>query len=141
MSSESYIKETYDYLLEASKGALNTEHSFAPFGAGITAAGERTHVHIDPEMNVPTAQDYIAMIVAAFQRDSLERDLRCAGLAFDGQVRLASGDAAPAVCMHIEVRGGESLEAFVPYVREAPGRVTFFDPIFAPTDSEIFHNR
>jgi hypothetical protein len=140
MTSEQWIRETYDYLLEACKGALLQEHSFAPFGAGITVAGERTHVHVDPALNVPTAQDYIAMIVAAFQRDALERDLRCAGLAFDGQVRL-TGEATPAVCMHIEVRGGESLEAFVPYVREAPGRVSFFDPIFAPTDSEIFHNR
>jgi hypothetical protein len=134
--NETWIKETYDHLLAGAREALAQGGSFAPFGAGTMEDGRRTHLRLDTKAEGADAQSHIALLVSAF-RDQRAQGLVCAGLAFDGQVRLDGGEASDAVCMHIEVRGGESLEAFTPYVRMPEG-LSFLNPIFAPTDPEIF---
>lgn len=136
--SEALIHETFDYLLAAAKGALSEGHSFAPFGAGVRGSGERIHLGLDLADQPPDPQSHIAHIVAALREDARGQDLRVAALALDGEVRLDSGDAATAILMHIEVKGGECLEAVIAYVREPGGTIAYFDPVFAPSDHEVF---
>lgn len=135
--SDGLVQETYEYMLAGARGALQKGQSFMPFGAGIRLGGERIHVNLDAEAQAKDVQDYIAALVGALRKD---RALTCAGLCFDGAVAMENGDSVPAICMHIEINGGESLEAFVPYVRE-PGGLAIMEPIFAPTDPEIFRHR
>jgi hypothetical protein len=136
--SETEIRETFDYLLDKAKEALGEGHSFAPFAAGVRADGRRTHMGLDLAGQPPTAQDHIATLVSALRQDHAANVLKVASLAFDGEVHLREGEVAAAICMHIEVKGGECLEAFVPYVRAPDKSVEYFGPIFAPSDHEVF---
>jgi len=135
--SEALIEETYEYMLAGARGALGEGLSYLPFGAAVRASGERLHMSLDADAQKKTAEEQIAGLVAALRKDPA---LVCAGLCFDGAVGLETGESAPAVCMHIEINGGESLEAFVPYVRE-PNGIVVMQPIFAPSDPEIFDAR
>jgi len=133
-ASEDLIRETYDYLLDGARGALAKGASYIPFGAAVRQSGERLHMSLAEDLHRKSAEEQIAGIVGALR---LDPNLICAGLCFDGAVGLESGESVSAVCMHIEVLNGESLECFVPYVRE-PGGLAVMQPIFAPTDPEIF---
>lgn len=135
--SEGLIQETFDYLLSGARGALEKGASYIPFGAAVRIGGQRIHMNLDPAVHGKTAEEQIAGLVAALRADP---GLTCAGLCFDGAVGLESGESVSAVCMHIEVKNGESLEAFVPYVRE-PGGLVVMQPVFAPADPEIFTAR
>lgn len=136
--SEALIRESYDYMFAVAKEALERSHSYAPFASGVRQSGERIHLGLDLTDQPPDAGDHIAHLVSALRQDAAANALHAAGLAFDGQIKLEGGDVAPAICMHIEIKGGECLEAFVPYVREPDGFVRFYDPIFAPSDHEVF---
>lgn len=134
--SEEAIQETFEYLLTGARDALARGRSFVPFGAGIRRSGERMHFSLadDEASAARSAHDHIAALITTMQRTA---GLTAIGVCFDGQVQMTGEDAADAICMHIEIDGGETLEAFVPYVREPQG-LAVLDPIFAPTDPEVF---
>jgi hypothetical protein len=132
--TDDLLQEAFDYMLEGARDALQRGPSFMPFGAAVRLGGQRLHLNLADDMRAKTAEEQIAGIVAGLQADP---GLICASLCFDGAVGLQSGENVPAICMHIEVRGGESIECFTPYVREPTG-LTIMQPIIAPTDPEIF---
>jgi hypothetical protein len=136
-STEGDIRETYNYLYAGAKAAIDQGGSFVPFGAAVRLNGDRTHMGLEASSFGETVQDHIGTLVLAMREDAEKNGLRAVGLVFDGQVTLDDGAQSAAIVMHIEVFHGESLEAFVPYVRE-PGTVSYFPPIFAPTDPSVF---
>lgn len=132
--TDALLQETFDYMLEGARAALTRGPSFMPFAAAVRIGGQRLHLNLDEAMRAKTAEEQIAGLVGGLRADP---GLVCAGLCFDGAVGLQSGENVPAICMHIEVKGGESIECFTPYVREAAGPA-IMQPIIAPTDPEIF---
>lgn len=136
---QEHLEDTYRYLFEAAHQALLAGASFAPFGAGIRTSGERIHANVDLAVDESQPEDHISGLIAFFRKDDEANGLMAAGLVFDGRMKQDDADHSKALCFHLEVANGYSIEVMAAYRRMEGGRVLFDNPQVTPIQPEIFN--
>jgi hypothetical protein len=134
------VQETYDYLISESARALDLGGSFVPFGAGLRADGERTHVNVDLSVESSTPEEHIEGLLTGFRKEAQIGMLVVAGIAFDGRMTEPASDEADALIIQIEHRGGDALQIVIPYRRpqQAAGTVEFLAPTLETIPAAVF---
>jgi hypothetical protein len=100
--------------LEAATRLLSVDGEFYPFAVAMTEAGELVAPAVDPEVEQPTADEVVALLLDAL-RDGRSA-IRAAAVVSDVTIAGDPGQERDAIRVELEPRVGDAVTVVVPYV-------------------------
>src|SRR5712692_1073934 len=113
--------------------------AFIPFGAFTTKEGEVQLAGGQGDPSHLQPQDIVDMYLDAYREAASRGDFTATALCVDVRVHLPGKlEKTDAIQIMLEHSGGEALNAFMPYQKQANSRITYA-PLFAtPSDPRVF---
>jgi hypothetical protein len=113
--------------------------AFIPFGAFTTREGEVQLAGGQGDISHLETQDIVDMYLDAYREAASRGDFTSTALCVDVRVHVPGKlEKTDAIQIMLEHSGGEALNAFMPYQKQANGDVTY-SPLFAqPTEPQVF---
>ncbi|MBC7782341.1 MAG: hypothetical protein H7144_00760 [Burkholderiales bacterium] len=125
-------------LIPFAQQMLAKNGEFYPFGASMGKEGELTHVGASTGSEHPASQELIKLLIAGFQRDAAEGNLRAAGICIDVRIVLPGAiEKSDAICVQLEHVNGEAIEIYVPYRKGWLGKIKYGE-LFASKGKSAF---
>jgi hypothetical protein len=130
-SEPGVLDQLFSASLEAAAQLISVDGEFYPFAVAMTAAGELVAPAVDPEVDTPTAERVVDLLVAALidGRDAI------VGAAIASDVTLAAdGGGRDAIRVDLEAPDAEPVTVVVPY----DAGPVLGDPMGMPGERRIF---
>lgn len=137
------VRDEMDSLLDSLIGfaveMIEKHGEFYPFAGVLTPEGELQHVGVytDTGDEQPSSDDLLRLLKEALRAKNSDAVL-AAALASDVRVAdQATGARVDAVCVHLEHREGDSVDAFLPYQKKRLRGVRFGELFAVPGERTI----
>jgi hypothetical protein len=137
------INPDFDKLLSAvipiAQAILKDLGAFIPFGAFVTregevqlAGGEGDHSHLETE-------EMVEMYLEAFREAAGDGNFTSTALCVDVRIHIPGQmQKTDAIQIMLEHSGGEALNAYMPYERQAESEITYARLFATPADPRVF---
>ena len=137
------VNPDFDKLLSAvipiAQRMLKDLGAFIPFGAFITKDGELQLAGGEGNPSHLETEEIVEMYLDAYRQAAGDGNFTATVLCVDVRVQVPGKlEKTDAIQIMLEHSGGEALDAFMPYEKQAPPEITYA-PIFAtPADPRVF---
>jgi hypothetical protein len=136
MSTEQ-LEEVLNALIPFAQSQLEAKGSFPPFAGGLDVEGEVEFL-LPGGAEEADSGDILGILRQGLQSGALEGTYRATGVCLDVTARRdETSEPIDAILVQLESEG-ESLAAYVPYLRGEDGRYVFGEVFFGAHDPEVF---
>lgn len=139
----SMINPDFEKLLSAvipiAQAMLKDLGAFIPFGAFITREGEVQLAGGEGDASHLETSDIVEMYLEAFRESAGDGNFTSTALCVDVRIQVPGKlEKTDAIQIMLENSGGEALNAFMPYEKQAESDITYAQIFATPADPRVF---
>jgi hypothetical protein len=115
-----------DLLLPFAQQCLEQYGQFLPFGAHVDKDRKAQMSAAYTGEGPSSLRELMALMTAFFRKEAAEKKLRAAAMCFDVRRReTPESDPKDAICIQVDLVGGECGQLFMPYRIVSPGKIEY----------------
>lgn len=117
---------------------MDKHAGFYPFGASLTSDGQTELIGAAGGSERPPSQEVIDILLTGLRDAAKDGRIRASAVCADVKVKLPGVGKTDAIRVTLEDRGGEALNAFLPYKVHSGDAVEYGEMTFARADPLVF---
>jgi len=126
-------------LIPIAQSMLKDLGAFIPFGAFITSEGEVQLAGGEGNPSHLETQEILEMYLEAYREAAAAGAFTATALCVDVRIQIPGKlEKTDAIQIMLENSGGESLNAFMPYAKDAKSDITYAQLFATPADPRVF---